>query len=204
MARFLGERAAAELYEAFLEDTVRLCREAAERARARLELWAAAGEEGESYFAERFPGLLLRRQRGPDLGARLVDAFARSFSAGAEHVVIVGSDHPTLPADYAARSLRALRAAQLVLGPSRDGGYYAVGLRRPAWPRAQGLFAGVPWSTPEVLHVTRVRARELDLCHVELPEWYDVDRPEDLERLRADAAPGSHSRRALDRLTGDR
>ncbi len=122
------------------------------------------------------------------------------FQEGVDHAVILGSDHPTLPLPYVERALAALIGAHLVIGPSSDGGYYLVGLRRYAWPRASGLFDHMPWSTPELLGATRSTAGRLDLCHVELPEWYDVDEPSDLERLARDVRPESHTARALEQI----
>ena len=114
--------------------------------------------------------------------------------------MILGSDHPTLPAAYLEAGFAALTRAHLVLGPSRDGGYYAIGLDRRAWPRAERLFQEIPWSTDRVLETTRERAVELDLSYLELPIWYDVDEPQELERLIEDVRDGSHTARALARL----
>ncbi len=149
----------------------------------------------------RHPGLRFRHQIGADLGGRLRDAFETAFEEGCDDVVVTGSDHPTLPVDYVRGAFTALTATEVVVGPSADGGYYLIGLRRLTWPKAGGLFADMPWSTPEVLAATRERARSLGLRHVELPEWYDVDDPSDLPRLGRDADAGSHTARMLVRLT---
>jgi hypothetical protein len=209
LAPGLGEEGAARLYQAFLDDAIALCGRVEG---ASLELWASGGAAtsgvaGASadagvreYFAGRYPGLPVRLQSGRDLGERLSGAFESSFAAGADHVVITGSDHPTLPSSYLDRAFSALIDAQLVIGPSADGGYYAIGLARHAWPEAASLFIGVPWSTPAVLETTRRTARRLGLGHVELPEWYDVDDPSVLRRLRREADPASHTGRMLARL----
>lgn len=126
-----------------------------------------------------------------------------AFSRGAGRALIVGTDHPTLPVDRLERAFRHLSSVDLVLGPSDDGGYYAVGLRREAWPEAADIFRGVPWSTPRVLEVTRARAEALGLSRRELAEWYDVDRPSELERLRRDAEDDSRSLRVLRALESD-
>lgn len=168
---------------------------------ARPELWVDPRPGALGTLSDRYPGLPVRLQGEGDLGARLSDAFERSFAERADHVVVVGSDHPTLPPPYLERAFRALRGAHLVLGPTADGGYYALGLRRYAWPAAAGLFEGIPWSTSAVLEETRGRAAALDLCHVELPSWYDVDEPDDLWRLRRDAPPESATARTLAELT---
>ncbi len=221
LAPGLGEEGAARLYQAFLDDAIALCGRVEGAA---LELWASGGagpgggagvraDAGVSagagvsadawvreYFAGRYPELPVRLQSGRDLGERLSGAFESSFAAGADHVVITGSDHPTLPSSYLDRAFSALVDAQLAIGPSADGGYYAIGLARPAWPEAASLFVSVPWSTPAVLEATRRTARRLGFGHVELPEWYDVDDPSGLRRLRREADPASHTGRMLARL----
>ena len=118
-------------------------------------------------------------QTGRDLGEKMTHAFRNAFQSGAERVVIVGSDSPGLPVDYLAQAFRFLEEAPLVIGPARDGGYYLVGLRRPC----PELFESIPWSTAEVLPRTLDRAARLGLSVRLLPEYFDVDRPADLELI---------------------
>lgn len=197
----LGEEGAARLYRAFLEDTLR--RTSGVEAERR-SLWLAGDDEGRRRVRERHPEVRVRAQRGPDLGARMARALEASFADGAGMALVVGTDHPTLPPDRLDRAFRLLRRADLVLGPSDDGGYYAVGVRREAWPAARALFRDVPWSTERVLEVTRSRAEREGLARRELAGWYDVDRPPDLERLRRDAGAESRSLRVLRSLEGGR
>jgi len=196
----LGAEGAARLYGAFLDDTLTAARGLTSVV---TELWVPRRDGAETTLAARYPEIPLRWQHGADLGARMANAFDAAFAEGVDYALITGSDHPTLPVDYLARGFAALIAAHLVLGPSADGGYWAIGLRRYAWPKARPLFADMPWSTPEVLDLTRRRAIELDLCHVELPRWYDVDEPAQLGTLKRDAAPGSHTARVLRELSPD-
>lgn len=191
----LGAEGAARLYRAFLADTAEVVRRV--RGVDERELWVPDGSDSEEAIAAAGEGFAVRRQRGEGLGDRLAHAFGRAFEEGSERALVVGSDHPTLPAAYLERGLAALEGADLALGPSDDGGYYAVGLRRDAWPRARSLFEDVPWSTPRVLAETRRRARAAGLRRTELPEWYDVDEPGELDRLREDVDPESRTAAAL-------
>ncbi len=68
-----------------------------------------------------------------------------------------------------------------MVGPTRDGGYYLIGLKSEAV--RQELFEGVPWSSSEVLSATLERCRALGFQVSLLPEGSDVDTPEDLDRL---------------------
>ena len=111
-----------------------------------------------------------------DLGVRMEGAFRDAFSRGAGRVVLVGTDCPGLDAPVMRAAFAALRRKDLVLGPATDGGYWLIGLRRPA----PALFADMPWSTDSVFERTRDRARSLGLSVHTLEPLPDVDRPEDL------------------------
>jgi hypothetical protein len=69
-----------------------------------------------------------------------------------------------------------------VLGPSRDGGYYLLGLKTPH----RRLFDNVAWSTEHVAEQTRLRAAEIGLPIDILPEWYDIDDAQSLQLLRSE------------------
>ena len=73
----------------------------------------------------------------------------------------------------------------MVIGPSLDGGYYALGLRR-AHPR---IFEDVSWSTDRVYSETIKRAKEINLPAITLPAWYDVDDHFSLNRLLSELFP---------------
>ncbi len=97
----------------------------------------------------------------------------------------MNSDGPTLPASWLADAFSMLDGdADVVLGPSDDGGYYLIGMKRPV-PR---LLREVRMSTPRVLHDTLALAEEEGLRVSLLPTWYDVDDLSSLLRLRAELA----------------
>jgi uncharacterized protein len=131
-------------------------------------------------------GMRCLAQRGDDLGARMANLIADLLAAGHPAVLVTGSDLPTVPIEYLAEAARVLSGggADVVLGPAEDGGYYLVGLRRPA----PELFVDVAWGTAAVLEVTLARARALGLRAYLLSEWHDVDTVDDVARLRRDLA----------------
>lgn len=112
-------------------------------------------------------------QRGEMLGERLINAATELLNNGFESVCLINSDSPTLPAKIltTAASLLAQDGDRVVLGPSQDGGYYLIGLKRPH----RYLFERIAWSTADVLSHTIERAAEIDLPVELLPMWYDVD-----------------------------
>lgn len=165
-----------------------------------MELWVPERPGALEHLGARYPAARVRLQPGGSLGDRLAMAFAGAFGDGADRAVAVGSDHPTLPAGFVEDAFDALGATPLVVGPTCDGGYYAIGAQRSVWPSARGLFADAPWSRPELLAWTRARIASLRLDYTELPEWYDVDRPEDLPRMARDLTDESATARAWARL----
>jgi uncharacterized protein len=189
----LTPAAAAAVHEALLRDTIAGVRAAAPDLRVAYDDTAGA----RAYFRRSFPGLPLLPQAVGDLGARMAAAFGELFGEGAERVVVIGADTPTLPWDRVPRALGALGASDVVIGPATDGGYYLVGLRSAAWPLAGALFQGIRWSTGTVLRVTRDRAADARLDVHLLPEWYDVDVWADLRRASRDSGPGSHLARLM-------
>jgi rSAM/selenodomain-associated transferase 1 len=119
-------------------------------------------------------------QRGADLGERVEHAFSVMFEGGASYALLSGSDAPSVPTEPLAEAFAAeATRSQVLIGPSEDGGYYAIGMARIE-PR---LVRDIPWSTPAVTETTRLRCKELSLDLHELPKWYGVDEPSDVLRL---------------------
>ena len=177
---------AAALYECFLVDTLDLVRRVPETD----PLIAYLPAEARAYFAALAPDFGLVLQEGAGLGERLDNALTGCLNRGYGRAVIMNSDGPTLPVAYLERAFEALRdGADVTLGPSADGGYYLIGVRRPA-PR---LLREVRMSTPTVLADTLALAAEEGLRVELLPAWYDVDEAADLARLTCELAdaPGS-------------
>jgi rSAM/selenodomain-associated transferase 1 len=115
-----------------------------------------------------------------NLGERMSAFFREAFRSGANRVVLIGSDSPTLPTANVARAFELLSEHDVVLGPTPDGGYYLIGARTAA----PTIFEDVAWSTPHVFRQTIERLRAADLTYEQLPTWYDVDELADLIRLR--------------------
>ena len=122
-------------------------------------------------------------QRGGDLGEKLLHGFEELSAQGYGRTLIVGSDSPTLPADYLRRGLDLPASKDAVLGPTFDGGYYAVGCRVPE----AAMFSQVAWSTSATLAHTERAFEGIGWSMERLPPWYDVDTIDDLRRLATDS-----------------
>ena len=132
-----------------------------------------------------------------DLGAR-VERGLREGLHHAQRVLAIGADGVGVPPQRYLEAIEALEHADAVIGPSEDGGFYLLGVTRCP----QGLLADLPWSAPDTFVCTVARLRECGFQVVELPMGWDVDREQDLKRLRRDVprslAPETH--RVLDEL----
>ena len=168
---------AAALYRCFLLDKIR----AVEALTGAQPVIAYTPDDARTEFDVLAPSFTLVPQRGPDLGARLHGILTHLLAAGHAGAMAVDSDTPTLPARFLQEAVDCLTrpGPDVVLGPTEDGGYYLIGVRHPH----RELFDAMPWSTPEVLEVTLRRAAAAGLRAACLPSWFDVDTPDDLERL---------------------
>jgi len=190
---------AARLYTAFLRDTLRQVSE--------------LGVDVRLYLAPPFSkdaidglptGVSLHKQRGEGLGARMKHAFEDTFAEGAHRVVGMGSDHPTLPTSFLRQAVQSLDSPpSLCIGPSEDGGFYLIGMTAAY----QALFDGMTYSHAQVFSDTLARAEQIDAQVTVLPQWYDVDTPQDLHRMLADLSSGPaeapNTRRMVGRLNLD-
>jgi rSAM/selenodomain-associated transferase 1 len=141
-------------------------------------LWAAPDESHPLFQTIATRGVALARQHRGDLGTRMLAAVA----ATATPTIVIGTDCPALTPDHLRTAADILRGGtDAVIIPAEDGGYVLIGLRAPA----RALFSDMPWSTPTVMKETRRRLRDLRLTWREPVTLWDLDLPEDLERLRA-------------------
>jgi rSAM/selenodomain-associated transferase 1 len=171
---------AAAVADAFLRDLLdRLVEVDAHR------VLAFAPAAAEAYFGDLVEGrFVLCPQAEGHLGQRLAAFVTGRFQAGADRVVLVGTDSPTLPVAFIDQAFAELDRADVVLGPAADGGYYLVGCAR----RLPPLFEGVGWGGPRVLldSVRRLVGSSWRLAV--LPPWYDVDTLGDWWALRGHLA----------------
>lgn len=176
----LGSAGAARLQRTLTCSTLR-CVTAADL--GRVTLWCAPHREHRFFRAlQRMTGVNCLDQPDGDLGARMHAAFCHHCRQGP--VLLVGTDCPALRPGHLRAAARALiEGADAVFHPAEDGGYVLVGLRTPQ----PTLFEAMPWSTPQVMAETRLRAQAAGLRLAERETLWDVDLPADLERLAADA-----------------
>jgi uncharacterized protein len=173
----LGADAAAKLHQEMLEQKLRMTLEQ-RIAPVELYCWPHQHHPYLQDIPSRY-SLTLHSQQGSDLGERMAAAIQRSISEQ-HHVVLIGTDCPPLDRAYLIQAFQALQdGADAVIGPAEDGGYILIGLSR----FDRGIFENIEWGTGAVCSQTVTRLKQLDFSYVELNTLWDVDRPEDLERL---------------------
>jgi rSAM/selenodomain-associated transferase 1 len=139
------------------------------------------------------PGFEVFGQSRGGLDRRL----AAAFDGVGGPALLVGMDTPQLTPRLLGDGIRALAGERCdaVLGPAADGGYWAIGLRRPR----PEVFIGVPMSTERTAAAQRRRLEGLGLRRRELPELRDVDTFEDARAVAA-LAPRSRFAATLERV----
>jgi rSAM/selenodomain-associated transferase 1 len=140
-------------------------------------LWTTPDEAHPAFQAMGARGIALARQGDGDLGARMLAAIAAANGPS----LVIGTDCPALTSDHLRGAADILGGgADAVLIPAEDGGYALIGMRAPE----PALFSAMRWSTSDVMDETRRRLRSLGLSWQEPVTLWDVDVPEDLERLK--------------------
>lgn len=173
----LSPEEAAELYHCMLLDTLAKAEGLADP--DKFLVYEEAGGAA-PYFQEIARGMEVFPQRGNDLGERMKDAFQQAFARGYAAAAIIGTDSPHLPAPFVEAAFDRLAdpAIDVAMGPSEDGGYYLVAMKRVHGE----LFRDIPWSKGEVLEKSLGKAAESGISVTLLPRWHDVDTAEDLQR----------------------
>jgi rSAM/selenodomain-associated transferase 1 len=172
LSNALGEDTVLRLYEAFVFDLL----ETVNKGKYRFKVCfhpPSAQKKIASWLGKSY---LCMPQNGSDLGEKMKNAFTSAFSEGLEKVMLIGSDIPDLPKEIIDEAFAS--DGEAVIGPATDGGYYLIGFKRNTF--LPHIFEGMQWSTPSVFEKTmEIFRRHSYKVHI-LPQWQDVDTPEDL------------------------
>jgi rSAM/selenodomain-associated transferase 1 len=204
----LGPARTAQLSACFIRDLVEtLAALPASLSRQCYALFSPAGTET-ALRKLLTPDWQLIPREADDVGQVLEVSLKALLQAGHDGVIFMNGDSPSLPGVLIEEAINALRADgdRVVLGPSLDGGYYLIGLKR----FHAALFRDIAWSTPAVFTETYECAVQMGLPVYVLHEWYDVDEADDFDRLTAEfggqvpfadsvvkAGPARHTRALL-------
>ena len=209
LATEMGEDSATKLYAAFLNDLAFRFRATGDR-----RVFGYWPRDAAGYFSQfEKLGYKLWPQPEGDLDSKIISFFQHALSGPARRAgqgsepdqegtvvvdaaphqgcraVLIGTDSPTLPIEFVEQAFAMLCEVDCVLGPATDGGYYLIGLRRPA----PLLFEQMTWSGPHVLRQTVQRVVATGLTLGLLPPWYDIDTLADLQMLAGHIRAMTHA-----------
>ena len=202
LAAAIGHENAASLYRVFMTQT--LTRQNSNGDARTVWIWPPERQSEFSHFIDQNRPLAwsVRTQSDGDLGCKMRNFFQESL-ADATHeieneseqqpnanekscdttqhkVVLIGTDSPDLPESIIQQAFAELDQHQCVLGPSRDGGYYLIGMNQ----LITDIFEDVAWSSTEVLTQTLQKLEQLSISTSLLPEWNDIDEWDDLVEMK--------------------
>lgn len=118
-------------------------------------------------------------QHGNNQGERMTAAFTQAFAQGKERVIIIMADCIELETYMIKEAFAVLESNDVVLGPSRDGGYYLIGMRK----FLPTLLADKDWDSPDLLMDTILDLKNLNAKYYLLKTLGDVNTASDLDRL---------------------
>jgi rSAM/selenodomain-associated transferase 1 len=170
LARSIGDQSALNIYKILLKHTAAVLRD--------------LSFDKVVYFSEKIDNNDLwenslfekKLQKGADLGERMHHAFDTAFNKGYKKVLIIGSDLFDLTSSIITSAFEALETYDISIGPSLDGGYYLLGMKK----LQPEVFKNKKWGTDSVLEHTLqdLKKQKIKL----LKALNDIDTLEDLQQ----------------------
>ena len=188
LASTLGEPRTLVIYETMIRELLQSIGESTPDTAIEI-LWAPTSTANGKALRHAFGDRALAMQTGATLGDRLAMAFSeRFFFLRTQKIVAIGVDDPHLPRAIIDHAFALLDSCEWVVGPAKDGGYYLIGCRAAAFDSS--IFDDdIEWGSEKVLTMTLEKIRESGHSVAMLPERFDIDTAEDLERYSLAVAP---------------
>jgi uncharacterized protein len=175
LTRTLSPQAVTDFYCCLLDDTLKLAHSLGDVEVA--IMCPDSDVEQLTHFAGSAVNVIA--QKGEGLAAGLISVFAHFTENQSRRTIAFNSDSPHLPPSVLEEAFQTLKAQDLVVGPTHDGGYYLVGTKASH----PSLFALDGMGTSSALDRLLARARALGLSVGFVDSFYDIDVAEDLTRL---------------------
>ncbi|HET7153630.1 MAG TPA: TIGR04282 family arsenosugar biosynthesis glycosyltransferase [Candidatus Kapabacteria bacterium] len=185
LAKTLGDEPATAFYRACAEHAFQECVKLHEGITRYVFYSESSERESVMQWAGR--GFMFADQGPGDLGERMRRAFRMVFDSGVRKAVIVGTDVPDISSGSLIEAIRSLDDADTVIGPSRDGGYYLLGMKK----LHDEVFSDIEWSGVNVFTETMKQLEAKRLSVHKMPELADIDTEEDM-RCWYTSAPQEH------------
>ncbi|MEX2572845.1 MAG: TIGR04282 family arsenosugar biosynthesis glycosyltransferase [Balneolaceae bacterium] len=172
LAESIGEEKALDIYRLLLDHTCGVVKQV----NTAKQVWYSGHIPDKDIWT--LPGTVKKIQPEGNLGDRMSGAFRSGFSDGYEKIVLVGSDCLEIRYRHIANAFDLLQKADVVTGPSQDGGYYLLGMKK--WH--ERLFSGKSWSTSSLYSETVKTVKNEKLSLEELDVLNDIDTLADLRK----------------------
>lgn len=174
LAKTLGESFATKFYISCVKHTFKECL----KLQKQFVPFLFYPDTDESAKVKKWAGgkFIYKIQHGSDLGQRMTNAFAEVFKNDFEKVLIIGTDIPEISSTIINNAIDELDNNDIVIGPSSDGGYYLMGMKK----LEANLFNNIHWSSSEVLNQTLQKIEQEKLKFRVLEELMDIDTEDDL------------------------
>lgn len=171
LAASIGDKKALKIYNQLVQHTQKIT---ADVEADKFVYYSEKVEDNDLWVKENYTK---KTQSGADLGERMLHAFTEIYKINKSPICIIGSDCFEVTTDILHQSFKELAMNDIVIGPSKDGGYYLLGMNE-VHPE---LFENVSWSTELVKTQTLSIANTLNLSVSLLPMLNDIDTLEDLK-----------------------
>ena len=122
---------------------------------------------------------LLRPQIDGGLGDRMLQTIKECLSEGYDKCLLIGTDIPTISEEMLTTAFFKLDENEIVVGPTFDGGYYLIGMKKAYNEIFDNTFYGVK----SVFENTMLHIRNLGVSCSVINEWYDIDTFTDLQYM---------------------
>lgn len=165
----------AELHFCFLKDIFRTL----DILKENIDVYLAYTEEKDFYLMkELVPGYIkCFPQQGESLGDRMLNAIDKVLSEGHEKAALMGADVPQLEGEELLKAFEILDFKDLCFGPTFDGGYYLVAMKKPY---KEVFSEDIVWGGSTVLEATIKHCQALNLFSSLIKTCIDIDVREDV------------------------
>lgn len=171
LAKGIGEKAALTVYQTLVKNLVEAT---GNLASDKMVFYAEFVENDDIWSNRRFFKAV---QRGKHIGERMKNAIEKVLNLGYQKTCLVGTDIYGLTDEILNEAFRQLDHVDVVIGPTYDGGYYLIGMKK----NHNSLFYNKNWGNDTVYQATIDQLQREKISYSILPRLKDIDRPEDLE-----------------------
>ncbi|WP_251860446.1 TIGR04282 family arsenosugar biosynthesis glycosyltransferase [Clostridium sp. Marseille-Q2269] len=178
LMKILTGEQCADIHKCFLQDIFNMCKDLKES----MDIYVTYSDEGDfSIIQSLMPNFINNfPQKGKDIGERMENAVNYILNKSYEKVILIGSDIPEIQSKDILRAFDILENKDLCFGPTLDGGYYLVGMKK----LNKIVFKGdIKWGEKSVFYSTIHILNKENLTVGFAEKYEDIDTKEDLKNL---------------------